>query len=476
VIYPDQTALGGDCFFLSFAAANGEVTAYNGSGAAPAAADPGSLLVQGWTSMPAKGPLTVTVPGTVDAWAAGHARFGTLELEEILAPAIALARDGFPVSARLAAVLAAQGELINAWPGLRALVFPGGTLPGEGTILRLPALARSMEAIARDGRDAFYEGHIAEAIDRTMRDLGGWLTADDLAHHSGLWVEPVSATYRGMTVLTTPPNSQGIAALIGLRLAERESPGQVWGAAGHVHPLVEASRRAYEVRNARISDPSFVDIDVDELLDDTFLDGLWSDYSSDSAQSGPPVAAGDTVYLCAIDRDGNAVSLIQSLYGAFGSAVVADDTGILLQNRGTWFSLDAAHPNVLAPGKRTMHTLMPSMLFEDGAFRGVFGTQGGDAQAQIQMQLVSNLVDFGLDPQEAIEAPRWLGGANGELLLEAGFPEGTVQLLAARGHQVSVIAPWNPGAGHAQMILVDPATGVLKGAADPRADGTAAGF
>jgi gamma-glutamyltranspeptidase / glutathione hydrolase len=475
VVYPDQTAIGGDCFFLAFDGATGETHAFNGSGPAPAAADPDELLEQGWSAMPVKGPFAVIVPGTIDAWHQGHARFGRVAMTELLAPAIALARDGFPVSPRLAAVLAAQSELIGSWPGLRSLVYPDGTIPREGAILRMPALARTLDTIATGGRDAFYHGPIAEAIAGTVSDAGGWLTADDLAGYAGEWVEPIAADYRGLTVVTTPPNSQGVTALIGLRLVEREDVGGDFGAVDQIHPMVEAAARAYRVRNERISDPRFVDIEVADLLDDDFLNDLWADYDPGRATFAPSGQAGDTVYLCAVDADGNAVSLIQSLYGAFGSGVVAGDTGILLQNRGAWFSLDPGHPNVLAGGKRTMHTLMPSMLFDGVQFRGAFGTQGGDAQAQIQMQLVSNLVDFGMEPQAAIEAPRWISGSDGELLVEAAFPEGTVQRLAARGHRITVINPWNPGAGHAQMILVDPESGVLKGGADPRADGAAAG-
>jgi gamma-glutamyltranspeptidase/glutathione hydrolase len=478
VLYPDQTAIGGDCFFMVFDAGTGLTTGYNGSGPAPALADPEALRNLGYTAMPNKGPFAITVPGTIDAWFAGHERFGRLEMSRLLAPATSLARDGFPVSPRLGAVLQNQSELITSWPGLRSHVYPGGSAPASGSLLRMPALASSLEAISTGGRSAFYTGPIAEAIAGTVNELGGWLSIDDLEAHAGEWVDPIATTYRGRTIKTLPPNSQGVAALIGLRLTEREDFGPAWGAAGHLHPMIEAKKRAYDVRDSRITDPLFANIDVDALLSDVAMDDLWETYDPLSASSGQSSNPGDTVYLCAVDADGNAVSMIQSLFGAFGSCVVAGDTGIILQNRGSSFSLNPEHVNVLQPRKRTMHTLIASMLFDGESLVGPFGAQGGDAQAQINMQLVSNLVDFGMEPQAAIEAPRWIAGseADDELIMESGFPEGTVQQLAARGHQITIIEPWNPGAGHAQMILIDGQSGVLMGGADPRADGSAAGY
>lgn len=478
VIYPDQTALGGDCFFMAFDASTGATTGYNSSGPAPAAADPAALRDGGWTAMPNKGPFAITVPGTVDAWFAGHEQYGRLEMGRLLAPATALARDGFPVSPRLAAVLVNQRDLVTSWPGLQSLVYPGGSAPGQGSVLRMPALAQSLEAISSGGRAAFYTGEIAAYIATTVTNLGGWLTLADLANYAGEWIEPIAADYRGTTVRTMPPNSQGLTTLIGLRMAELETPATTWGSAPHLHPFIEAKKRAYRVRDAEITDPAFADIDTGELLSNAGIERLWADYDPGQVSVGQPSAPGDTVYLCAIDADGNAVSLIQSLFGAFGSCVVAENTGILLQNRGAYFSLGPDHVNVLQPGKRTMHTLMPSMLFDGESLMGPFGTQGGDAQAQIQMQLVSNLVDYGMEPQAAIEAPRWLAGSEAadDLLIEGGFPDGTIQQLAARGHRVTLIDPWNSGAGHAQMILVDRQSGVLKGGADPRADGSAAGY
>lgn len=479
VLYPDQTAIGGDCFFLVFDAASGETVGYNGSGRAAASASADQLRADGFESMPAKGGRTVTVPGTIDAWVSGHERFGRLDFEQLLQPAIDLARNGFPVSPRLGAVLVAQESLIRDWPGLRAVLYPNGFIPAPGSLLIMPELSRTLRRIAIEGRAALYEGSIAEAIAASVREAGGWLATDDLASHQGEWTTPVALDYKGVTIQSFPPNSQGITALIGMGMVAGEEFGGIRGSIRQTHPLIEATKLAYAVRDERIADPAFSEVDTAEMLSTGFLEKLWLSYDPDVAGPGQPDVAGDTVYLCAIDRDGNAVSMIQSLFGAFGSCVVAGNTGIILQNRGSYFSLNPGSLNVLEPGKRTLHTLMPSMLLRDGALLGPVGTQGGDAQAQIQMQLISNVVDFGMDPQAAIEAPRWIAGTSDSpatVTIETGFPEGTIAGLAARGHNMTVIEGWNPNAGHAQMILVDAQSGVLKGGADPRADGAASGY
>lgn len=479
VLYPDQTSIGGDCFFLVFDATSGLTVGYNGSGRSASDASAAQLLSEGFDAMPAKGGLTITVPGTIDAWVSGHERYGRLEFGRLLQPAIDLARDGFPVSPRLASVLANQTALINEWPALLAILYRDGTVPAGGSLMFMPELSRSLQGIATGGRAAFYDGPIAEAIAVSVRRNGGWLSVDDLATHAGEWTAPISLDYKDTTIQTFPPNSQGITALVGLGMALREDFGQVWGSAHHAHPLIEAAKLAYSARDARIADPTFLEIDTAGMLSRAFLDSVWTEYDPDVAGPGQADVAGDTVYLCAIDRDGNAVSMIQSLFGAFGSCVVAENTGIILQNRGSYFSLDSQSPNYLEPGKRTLHTLMPSMLVRDGSLLGPIGTQGGDAQAQIQMQLISNVIDFAMDPQEAIEAPRWIASASGSgtaVTIESGFAEGAIAALAARGHAMTVMEPWNPNAGHAQMILVDQESGVLMGGADPRADGAASGY
>ncbi|MDQ4100199.1 MAG: gamma-glutamyltransferase family protein, partial [Chloroflexota bacterium] len=397
VLYPDQTALGGDCFFIAWDGGERTAFAFNGSGAAPLAADAEALRDQGYEAMPRRGPLAVSVPGTVDAWVEGHDRFGRLPFDQLLAPAIRYARDGFPVSPRLADVIAAQWETIATQPGLAALILPSGTPPRAGERLALPALAVSLERIAAEGREPFYEGAVAANIDATMRELGGWLTLDDLASHRGEWVELLRASYRDVEVLTVPPNSQGLTLLLALNMIDRLNLGDVWGTGDHLPPLIEAKKLAFTVRDAALADPRFVDVDTEQLLARRSIDRLLDAYDPSTAGSGGLTLPGDTVYLCAVDRDGNAVSLIQSIFQSFGSGVVANETGIILQNRGTYFSLAPGHPNELAPGKRTLHTLMPALLLRDGQLLGPIGTQGGDAQVQVLLQLITDLIDFEME-------------------------------------------------------------------------------
>jgi gamma-glutamyltranspeptidase/glutathione hydrolase len=479
VIYPDQTSIGGDCFFMVFDPSTGEVPVWNGSGPAPAAASAEELLEQGYTGMPRRGPYTVTVPGTIDAWFAGHSRFGKLEMSRILQPAIDYARNGFPVSPRLAAAVAVQSEILPQLPYVGEVMMPGGVAPAAGDYLQFPRLASSLETIAREGRDSFYGGQLGEAIIGHMRDLDSWLAMEDLTSYRGEWATPLSIDYRGTTVLQCPPNSQGITALIELGLVRQEAAPGRWGELESVHAQIEAKKRAFRIRDTKIADPRFVGIDTAQLLSRPFLADLWQDFSPDSIATGQADRPGDTVHICAIDQDGMAVSLIQSMYQAFGSGVADPETGIILHNRGTYFSLNPQRVNVLEPNKRPLHTLMPGMLLRNGTLLGSFGTQGGDVQAQVHLQLVSDVIDLGLDPQQAIDAPRWLaGGPDGphQVLLEQGFPMETIEGLAIRGHQLTIIDPWNPGAGHAQMIMVDTETGILVGGADGRADGSAAGY
>jgi gamma-glutamyltranspeptidase/glutathione hydrolase len=478
VVYPDQTSIGGDCFLIYYEASTGKLHGLNGSGRSPRAANRDELRAAGHATMPRRGIHTVTVPGTIDAWVVASERFGRLGLDRLLQSAIRYARDGFPVAPNLAASLALTGTV--DWPSeFKATYHPAGHIPGAGDRLALPELARTLALVAKQGRSAFYEGPVAEAIVATSNRLGGWMAMDDLAAHRAEWVEPLTTDYRGLTVAEMPPNSQGLTALIELNLVEREPLG-TWGTADHIHPQIEAKKLAFQVRDTQLSDPAHVDIDTAHLVSKTFARELWADYDPNRAAQGAPALTGDTVYLCAVDGDGNAASLIQSIYLGFGSGVVADGTGVLLQCRGAYFSLDDDHPNRLEPGKRPLHTLMPAMLMRDGRLVGPIGTQGGDAQAQVHLQLIANLVDHGMDPQEAIEAPRWLaGGPAGAderfVSLESRFPQQTFEGLAQRGHLVHRTDPWDHGFGQAQMILRDSATGLLRGGADPRADGAAIG-
>ena len=482
VVYPDQTAIGGDCFFLSYQAGPGTLTGYNGSGRAPIAVDLDEMRALDGGTMPRRGIHAVTVPGTVDAWYAGHARFGRLPMDHLLAAAIGYAEDGFPVSRRLAGGIAGVAPLLRAAGEGGVPYLPGGEPPAAGTVLRLPALARSLRLITGEGRDAFYSGSIAERIAATAAGLGGRLSMLDLVGHRGEWVAPLSTTYRDATVATMPPNGQGITTLLALNMLRDVDLGQDWGTADHLHPLIEATRLAYATRDRTVTDPRFVPIDTAALLSADAARAAWSRYDSAAALPGTAAGAGDTVAICVVDRDGNAVSMIQSIFQGFGSGVIVGDTGIVLQNRGASFSLDPDHPNVIAPEKRPLHTLMPSMLFRGGALLGPLATQGGDAQAQIQLQIITGLFDFDMlgSPVAAIDAPRWLatageGDGHSLVVLEDRFPPGTVSALTTRGHRTKAIPAWSSSTGHAQLILRDSA-GVLFGAADARADGLALGY
>ncbi len=480
VVYPDQTSIGGDCFLLYHEAASGKLHALNGSGRTPRAASPEAIRAAGFKRMPVRGIHAVTVPGTIDAWSQTAARFGRYGLDRLLRPAIGYARDGFPVSPRLARGIAAGAGLLEMDPYAASIYLPDGAPPSAGDRLVLSDLAQSLSQIADGGRQVFYDGKIAERIVAASDRLGGAFAGDDLADHRGEWVDPIRTDYRGVTVAGMPPNSQGMTALLGLNLASLVSLGE-WGTADHLHPLIEAKKRAFAVRDARLSDPAFAEIDTETLLSPEFARDQWADYDPDTATDGGTSREGDTVYLCAVDRDGNAASIIQSIYMGFGSGVVVPGMGIVLQNRGAYFRLADGHPNSFAGGKRTLHTLMPGMLYRDGALWGPIGAQGGDAQAQVHLQLVTDLVDYGMEPQAAIEAPRWVAGGGTSdpatlVTLETGFPDATRHDLAAKGHTVRVVERFNRDMGHAQMILRDPASGLLQGGADPRADGAALGF
>nr|MDQ3043702.1 gamma-glutamyltransferase family protein [Chloroflexota bacterium] len=398
VIYPDQTSIGGDCLLLGYNSATQTLHGLNGSGRAPAAANAQRIREAGHKRMPRDGIETVTVPGTIDAWDVALTRFGRFGLDRALQPAINYARDGFPVSPRLSAAITTQREALDVSETLRRLYLPRGMPPNPGDRLRLPELAHTLELIARDGRDAFYEGSIGEKIGATAAQLGGALTLADLAAHRAEWVEPIQTEYRGVQVATMPPNSQGLTALLGLNLLKQVARGKSWGTAHHLHPMIEAKKLAFAVRDRNLADPNCVPIDTERFLSREFAAELWRLFNLQQALRGAPEQVGDTVFVCAVDRDGNAVALIQSMYQGFGSRVAVGDTGVLLHNRGTNFSLEPGHPNELAGGKRPLHTLMPAILLRDGALLGPIGTQGGDAQAQVLMQLVSNLIDFDMEP------------------------------------------------------------------------------
>jgi gamma-glutamyltranspeptidase/glutathione hydrolase len=486
VVYPHMTGAGGDAFWLIHDAGTGRQHVLNASGRAAAAATLDAYAAGGALEIAPRGPrAALTVPGAVDGWVQAHARFGRVPFAECLAPAIALARDGFPVAASPARYAADHRDLLAATPATAAAYLGrGGAPPRRGDVVRLPRLADTLEAIARTGRGAFYEGEIAAAIGAYLARHGGVLTADDLAGHRSDWVEPARVGYRGRTAVAPPPNSQGFAGLQILGMLEHVDVAALAGdPAGYVDVVVRATALAFEDRDRHLCDPGFGDIPLDRLLDPAYLAeraALLGGAGAPAAALAVPPAAGDTTFSCAVDADGNAAAVIQSIYQEWGSGVVAGDTGVLLQNRGCFFSLDPAHPNRLAPGKRTAHTLTAAMLIGDHGPELVYGAMGGEGQPQTQAALATRVVDHGCSVAEAVAAPRWLLGRTwGEehrgLRLEARFGDAVARDLAARGHEnVGLVEDWTDVMGHAQAIQVLPER--LEAAADPRGDGAALGL
>ncbi len=480
VVYPHMCSVGGDAFFLIWEPRENQVLALNGSGRAPAAIAAEELRARGYRAIPPKGPWGVTVPGTVDAWATVLARCGTRSLGELLAPAIAYAEQGFPVSPQVAQAIAAEAEIFRRQEAAARQFLPQGRPPAPGEILRQPELAASLRLIAAAGPEAFYRGPIAEQIVATLRAAGGVMSLDDLAAHRSDWVEPLRVTYRGVEVLELPPNTQGLTALELLNIMEGFPVRQLgWGNPQLVHLCLEAKKLAFADRDRYLGDPAFVDIPIGRLLDKSYAAELRKRIDPERASIPPaPSWDTDTIYLCVVDREGRAVSLIQSLYHSFGSGLVAG--GIVLQNRGACFVLDEGSPNVLAPRKRPLHTLIPAMLFRGGRPWVVFGTMGGHSQPVIHLQLVTGIVDFGFEPQVAVEVPRWVSRREPDEMSETVYvepllAEQTMEELQRRGHRVVMTEPWSSLMGHAHLIVIGE-DGVLRGGSDPRAEGCALGW
>jgi gamma-glutamyltranspeptidase/glutathione hydrolase len=467
VVYPHMCGVGGDLLLLYHEARTGTVHCLNGTGAAPALATPGAFAERGLDAVPARGPLPVTVPGAVGAWDAAVARFGTRSLADLLAPAIAAAEQGVAVTGRLAAWIADSQADLAGDPTLRR-VFLGGESAAPtpcGQKVHQTQLAGTLRRLAAAGASDLYTGELARAIDAGMRDAGGLLRAEDLAAYRPEWVVPIRTTYSGLEILTTPPNSQGIVALLML-----QEMGELEGRPGtpeYVEDFVAAKRHAIALRDAHVTDPRHMTVTAEELLHRSVAAG--------AAPSPPP--RGDTVYLCSVDGEGNACSVIQSIYYAFGSCFTAGETGILLHNRGHYFSLDPGATNVIAPGKRTLHTLMASMALEDGRPRFVFGTMGADGQPQGTVQVLHQLLS-GATAQEAVSAPRMLHGRftledDPETLhVESDYDARTIDALRETVPGLNVVPPRSERMGHAHAIAIEPG-GALTAGADPRSDGSA---
>ncbi|HUF06410.1 MAG TPA: gamma-glutamyltransferase family protein [Candidatus Binatia bacterium] len=480
VVYCNACGVGGDAFALVWDPAERRLHGFNGSGRSPAALTIQTVRAAGHDEMPAKGALPITVPGAVDAWVELLGRFGRHSLADALVPAARTAEDGYALTGINARSIAAA---LPSFDDAARSVF--GSAGGPGERFRQPLLAASLRSIAKDGRDAYYSGPVGEEIARAVQAAGGVLTAQDIADHRGDWVEPISTRYAGVEVATMPPNSQGITALIALNvLSEIDWPMGEPLSADRLHAQVEAVKVAWSERDRCVADPERDLVDPARLLSGEHARWLASRLSVDRAQRYTPTnpPGGGTVYLCAADADGMMVSLIESNYMGFGSGIMGGSTGIMLQNRGAYFSLDAAHPNALRPRSRTLHTLMPGMLLRDGQAEVAFGAMGGDGQPQTMVQLVTGLVDDGLDPQATVDRPRWVvstegpGQPLGPVSIESdGVDVVTVGALEARGHAIELVEPQTPLMGWAQVIRRLP-DGSYEGGADPRADSLAAGL
>lgn len=482
VVEPHSTGIGGDCFCLYWSARERRVHAYNGSGRSPAAATREALETAGISRVPVHGPLPITVPGALDAWAAILERFGRRSLAAALGPAITQAHEGFPVSE----VIAREWRLAHeigalARPEAARVFLPGGAPPRPGRIVRLPDLARTLEAVARGGPGSFYTGELGERTVAAVRADGGCLSREDMEAHRGEWVAPISTTYRDLTVVEAPPNGQGLAALLGLNMLEGfDLAGARWDDPSLIHYRIEATRRALADRDRFLADPAVATVPTAALLDKAYARTraatIARDRASHGIDAGHPLGR-DTVFVATADADGDMCALINSLFFPFGSGVVVPHTGIVLQNRGSSFTLDARHPNCLAPRKRPFHTIIPGMALRNGAALLAFGIMGGNVQAQAHIQTISNIVDCGLNPQEAIDAPRF-HSLGTEVACEDGYPDAVRAELAARGHHVVpalAALAWG-GFGGGQAVARDDREGVYWGASDARKDGCALGY
>lgn len=489
VARPHMTGVGGDLFCLIYLAREGRVVAINSSGPAPAAATIDFFRERGYSRVPMDGVLSVETPGCVAGWDTALKRFGTMSLADILKPAVYYAENGVPVTINLSRVIGESARTFNKSAHWMETYTDDGRPLRPGELLKQPNLARTLSAIREGGTDAFYSGEIAEALAAFMEKEGGLISREDLASCHSEVLEPIQIDYRGFTIYEQPPISQGHLLLQQLAIVEGYDLAAMGAhSADAIHVMAEAKKLAFADRLRYLGDPSFVDIPMKRLLSREYAatrrKSIDLDHAILAAAPGALAAAGtDTTYHCVMDSEGNTVSMIQSLFKPFGSGVVAGETGIVLNNRLGAFFLNPEHPNALAPGKKTIHTLNTYMVFRDGRPYMAGGTPGADDQVQASLQVLTNLFDFGMGLQEAIEAPRWSstpGTSPGEnttpyeLRVEDRFPASVLDDLRRRGHVIKPIAPWSIAS--VKAVMMDPETGVLYGGADPRRDGYSAGW
>ncbi|MFL4994744.1 MAG: gamma-glutamyltransferase [Microvirga sp.] len=490
VIYPHMTGVGGDAFWLIYDAKADAVRHLNGGGKAARSADLQWFTDRGLSEIPYRGaiPATLTVPGSVASWCEARRTYGKVPLERCLEAAIDYAEHGFPVTERLASWISLTSEDLQRSPEAAAIFLATGAQPKPGTVLKNPDLARTLQALASSGAAGFYEGEIADELTHFARTNDGFFDREDLRNQNAEWSDPISVTYRDVTIFETPAPTQGFTVLQMLKLLEPyELSKRPFLGPDHVHLMVQAKQLAYHDRDRWLADPRFVDVPIEQLLSDRYLAKRRELIDLDRAIPWDQVPsygslAGDTIYIAAIDQEGNAASLIQSLYWGFGSAVVAGRTGVVLQNRAAYFSLSLSSLNKLEPGKIPQLTLIASLAFRNHKLWAILGCMGADGQPQIHLQTYLSLLDYGRNIQEALETPRFLSGrfalgeARDTLHIEARFPEQTISELARRGHPIDRWGDWNELAGHAHGILIAPKGGVRAGGSDPRSDGAAIGY
>ncbi len=476
VVEPNQTGIGGDCFVLYAPKGQGPLIGLNGSGGAPQAATAEWYLKRGITTMPTYGPHAVTVPGAIDAWARVVADHGTKGLDELLQPAARYAEQGFPVHGRISWEWDQEVDRLRADANAARIFLPNGRAPKPGDVIRNPQLAATLRRIGKEGRDGFYAGPVAEDIVACLRQLGGLHTIEDLASNKPEYVTPISTAYRGVDICQIPPNNQGITALIMLNILSGFDLVKLAPlSATRLHLEIEAGRLAYRDRNAFVADMNTASVPVEGMLSMDYATQLRGRIDPDRAMTDLPpplLRKSDTVYLCVVDRDRNAVSFINSLYHSFGSGIVTSDTGIVLQNRGSDFRIDPSHPNCIAPGKRPLHTIMPGMAMRAGRALMPFGVMGGGYQPFGHTHFLTNVLDFGCDLQEALDMAR-VFYRDGAVLVERGVPKDAVEGLVQRGHRVG-LSPEPLGGGHG--IWIDWQSGVLTAGSEPRMDGGAMGY
>jgi len=487
---PTSNGIGGDLFAIVWDAKTEKLYGLNASGRSPKSLTLEYFKENGHESVPPYGPLPVTVPGCVDGWFELHKKFGKLNMKKVLEPTIRYAREGFPLTELIAFYWGLSVPRLSKWPGYSETFAPGGRAPQKGEIFKNPRLADTLERIAKKGRNEFYKGDIAKTIAAYMKENGGFLSYEDLAAHTSTWVDPVSTNYRGYDVWELPPNGQGIAALQILNILELHDFSNIeFGSPEHVHLFVEAKKLAYEDRAKFYADMDFNDVPVAELISKKYARNRAELIDPKRAArryeaGNPALESGDTIYLTVADKDGNMVSLIQSNYRGMGSGMTPTDLGFILQDRGELFDLAPGRFNTYEPGKRPFHTIIPAFVTKDGKPFMSFGVMGGSMQPQGHVQILMNMIDFGMNLQEAGDAPRIRHGGSsqptgskmtdgGRVYLETGFPKETVRRLSLMGHRVGTDVG---GYGGYQAIMHDHENGVYYGASESRKDGNAAGY